>query len=233
MLSTPVTGIDSTLNYENGRLTVNLEGIFSRTGAMTATSNRVDMKRPEAPIFFQHGSLMLDLDEFSALNVIRTGLTLLLKPNSALEQDATGLKLLCASPLAIESNVLKLTQSRCMLKGRGIATSFNNYGNLFANESFPYTRTDYGLPQDRSSVASSVKCLQAKTVKITVNVTGAGGKVVLATEVEMRKKILANVSVGNEYYSTTILHDFVPNEVCMVLCTEINAYFAALSEEVF
>ena len=75
--------------------------------------------------------------------------------------------------------------------------------------------------------------MQAKTVKITINVTGAGGKVVLATEVEMRKKILINVSVGNEYYSTTISYDFVPNEVCMVLCTEINAYFAALSEEVF
>ena len=160
VLTTPVTGIDSTLNYENGRLTVNLEGIFSRTGAMTATSNRVDMKRPKAPIFFQHGSLMLDLDEFSALNVIRTGLTLLLKANSALEQDATGLKLLCASPLAIESNVLKLSQSRCMLKGRGISTSFNNSGNLFVNENLPYTRTDYGLPQNRSSVACKLKQLR-------------------------------------------------------------------------
>ena len=42
VLSTPVTGIDSTLNYESGKLTVNLEGIFSRAGAMMASTNRVE-----------------------------------------------------------------------------------------------------------------------------------------------------------------------------------------------
>ena len=70
VVPTPVTGTDSTLNYENGRLTVNLEGIFSRTGAMMAGTNRVDLKRPKATIFLQHEALMLDLGEFSALGVV-------------------------------------------------------------------------------------------------------------------------------------------------------------------
>ena len=116
VLSTPVTGIDSTLNYESGKLTVNLEGIFSRAGAMTASTNRVDLKRPKAPIFLQHGALMLDLDEFSALNVLRTGLTILLKSNGALEQDASGLRLHCAPPLVIESNILRFTLQKFLLK---------------------------------------------------------------------------------------------------------------------
>ena len=240
VLSTPVTGIDSTLNYESGKLTVNLEGIFSRAGAMTASTNRVDLKRPKAPIFLQHGALMLDLDEFSALNVVRTGLTILLKSNGGLEQDASGLRLHCAPPLVIENNILRFTQSRFLLKGRGTTTTFKNYGNLFTKEDVPYSRIDYGLSQDRNSVASGVKSFEAKTIKVTANVRGAGGKVIIATQIQttpgvytLSRNILFEVNANNECLSTTILHDFSQNETCIVLSTVVNAPFSLLLEEIF
>ena len=122
VLLTPVAGIDSTLNYEKWRLTANLEGTFPRTGAMMAATNRMDLRRPKDPIFLQHGAVMLGLDEITAFGVVRTGPTLTLKPNGGPDQDNSDLKLLCTAPLAIENNILRFTQSRFLVRGRGTTT---------------------------------------------------------------------------------------------------------------
>ena len=114
------------------------------------------------------------------------------------------------------------------------------FGNLFTKEDVPYSRIDYGLSQDRNSVASGVKSFEAKTIKVTANVRGAGGKVIIATQIQttpgvytLSRNILFEVNANNECLSTTILHDFSQNETCIVLSTVVNAPFSLLLEEIF
>ena len=149
------------------------------------------------------------------------------------------LKLLCTTPLAIENNILRFTLSRFLLKGRGTTTTFKNYGNLFTKEDAPYSRIDYGLSQDRNSIAKA-KSLEAKTIKVTANVRGAGRKVIIAIQIQatpgvftLTRNVLFEANVNSEWFSTTILPDFSQNETCVVLCTVFNAQFSLLLEEKF
>jgi hypothetical protein len=222
VLSTPATGIDSTLNYDQGKLTVNLESIFARS-ALKATAFKVDLRRPKAPILVQGGALILDLDEFSAMNVVRTGLSLTLKPNGGLEQDNSGLRVLCKPPLVIENNVLQYSLSKYLLKNEG---TFRSYGNLFVKEVFPYSRKDYGLIGTNSTTTSGVRCTANRIVKITLNVRNSG-QITIATQMitpgltTISRKILFKNMV-TEYFSTAVLHEFSENETCAALYDENN-----------
>lgn len=165
------------------------------------------------------------------MNVVRTGLSLTLKPNGGLEQDNSGLRVLCKPPLVIENNVLQYSLSKCLLKNDG---TFRTYGNLFVKEVFPYSRKDYGLLGINSTI-SGVRCTANRIVKITLNVRNSG-QITIATQVitpgltTISRGILFKNTVI-EYFSTTVLHEFSENETCAALYDENNV--TLLFEELF